>query len=366
MASGFVLALAIVATAAGFAWSQVRRVQAFPTRVAFAGDTVVTVDVPRGASFATVLGQLTTSGVIASDDALLFRLYVLHKGAARKVTAGEHRFTPPSTAQEILLELMRKPKSPEVRVTIPEGSNLIDVAERLAKAELFDKDTWLEAMRDETMVRELGIEGPTLEGYLFPDTYQLSRRASVRDVLAKMVARHQAVWADLARKNSKGLDKLKATLQFVPRDVVILASIVEKETGAARERPIIAGVFLNRLRFPSFQPKLLETDPTILYGCTVPKTKSAACSQFEGRIRRIHLKDAENPYNTYQHPGLPPGPIANPGREALQAVLAPEPSRYLYFVSRNDGSHQFSASYAEHSHYVELYMRQGKVGKLPP
>ncbi|MGB1275340.1 MAG: endolytic transglycosylase MltG, partial [Nannocystaceae bacterium] len=122
------------------------------------------------------------------------------------------------------------------------------------------------------------------------------------------------------------------------------------------------GVFFNRLRFASFKPKLLQTDPTIIYGCTVPATISEACKQFEGRIRRIHLRDPDNLYNTYTHEGLPPGPITNPGRAALEAVFAPKNSRFLYFVSRNDGTHQFSRNRKEHEAAVDKYIRGGAVG----
>ena len=121
-------------------------------------------------------------------------------------------------------------------------------------------------------------------------------------------------------------------------------------------------MFLNRLRFTSFKPKLLQTDPTIIYGCTVPEQKSAACESFEGRIRRVHLRDPDNPYNTYTHEGLPPGPIANPGRAALEAVLRPEKTRYLYFVSRNDGTHQFSKTVEEHERAVDKYIRGNAKG----
>jgi UPF0755 protein len=156
--------------------------------------------------------------------------------------------------------------------------------------------------------------------------------------------------------------ELEDQLGWGDHEIVVLASIVEKETGARHERPLIAGVFLNRLRFPSFSPKLLQTDPTIVYGCVVPTDKSAACQKFEGRIRTIHLRDKDNPYSTYAHEGLPPGPISNPGRDALEAVLSPKKSRFLYFVARNDGTHQFSKSVAEHEKAVDLYQRKGAVG----
>jgi UPF0755 protein len=177
-----------------------------------------------------------------------------------------------------------------------------------------------------------------------------------------MVERHRQVFADLERRYRDGLHSLEKGLEWGPHEIVVLASIVEKETGAKHERPLIAGVFLNRLRFSSFQPKLLQTDPTIVYGCTVPEEKSAACQKFEGRIRRIHLDDKDNPYSTYAHEGLPPGPISNPGRAALEAVLAPKKSRFLYFVARNDGTHEFSKTVAEHERWVDVFQRQGKVG----
>ena len=170
------------------------------------------------------------------------------------------------------------------------------------------------------------------------------------------------MYADLSRRHRDAERRLAEGLEWSTHDIVTLASIVEKETAAKHERPLIAGVFLNRMRFSSFTPKYLATDPTIIYGCVVPVRKSAACEQFEGRIRRIHLRDQDNPYNTYTHVGLPPGPISNPGREALEAVLEPKSSRFLYFVSRNDGTHKFSRSRTEHDEAVELYQRQGAVG----
>jgi UPF0755 protein len=124
-------------------------------------------------------------------------------------------------------------------------------------------------------------------------------------------------------------------------------------------------VFLNRLRFASFKPKLLQTDPTIIYGCTVAMPRSAACQRWDGRIRRIHLDDKDNPYNTYTHEGLPPGPISNPGRAALEAVMAPDKSGFLYFVSKNDGSHVFARSVADHEANVVKFQRGGKPMGAP-
>jgi UPF0755 protein len=266
------------------------------------------------------------------------------------------------TPAEILVELSRKQKTEEVAATVPEGKNILEVAAILSAAGLGDAAALEAAMRDPELLAELGIPGPTAEGYLFPDTYKFRADATPRQVVTRMVQRHREVFSDLRRRYRKELDALGDQLEWGEHQVVILASIVEEETAAKHERPLIAGVFLNRLRFPSFSPKLLQTDPTIVYGCTVPAEKSKACQQFEGRIRTIHLRDQDNPYSTYAHEGLPPGPICNPGREALEAVLAPKTSRFLYFVSRNDGTHQFSRTVAEHDEAVDLYQRKGAVG----
>jgi UPF0755 protein len=169
----------------------------------------------------------------------------------------------------------------------------------------------------------------------------------------------------LRAANPTGANYLRTKLKFDDAAIVTLASIVEKETGQPQERPRIAQVFINRLVKSSFKPKLLQTDPTITYGCTVAPmvlgAASPACQKWDGRIHRIHLDDAANPYNTYTHEGLPPGPISNPGRAALAAVFRPDGSNYLYFVAKNDGTHQFSATVAEHEAAVVKYQRGGKA-----
>ena len=355
-----VLATLVVAAFVGYrAYDQLVQ---YPLRAGRGDATPVVLAVPRGASFPQVLAQLTAAGVVPEDEALYFKLFVLHRGAASKVTAGEHTFRGDMTPEEILAELVRAQRAEELRVTIPEGRNILEVADILATAGIGTVDEVLAAMRDPALLSELGIEGPSVEGYLFPDTYKFPTRATPAQVLRRMVEQHRKVYAGLARGHREAIEELDKALGWGDREIVIMASLVEKETAAKHERPLIAGVFLNRLRFQSFQPKRLETDPTIIYGCTAVVDKSEACKQFTDRIRRIHLRDTENPYNTYTHEGLPPGPITNPGKAALEAVLAPKKSRFLYFVSRNDRTHQFSKSIAEHEAAVEKYMRQGAVG----
>ena len=356
------IVLLLLGAAAFSLFRAYRSVLAYPDRPVVVAGGETTVTIPRGTSLSGTIAHLVEAGVLPERDARYFRLYVLHRGAAGKITAGAHRFTPDMTAKDLLDELTRRPKAPSVRVTIPEGRNMLEVAALLERAGFGDKNTFEAAMRDPKLAARLGVPADTLEGYLFPDTYRFRRGADPEAILARMVERHRQVYAELVRRHRKGRKALERDLGFDDHAIVTLASIVEKETGAAHERPIIAGVFLNRLRMKIFQPKLLQTDPTIIYGCTVPVRKSRACKTFEGRIRRIHLNDTDNPYNTYRHEGLPPGPISNPGRAALEAVLAPKKTRFLYFVSRNDGTHQFSRTRAEHERYVDLYQRKNAVG----
>lgn len=357
-----VVVIASMVFAAWFIRASYQALVAYPDRPGAGGSDPIEVVIPSGSTFPEVLDLLVSSGVLPADEATKFRLFVLHKGAARKTTAGKHTFRGDMTPVEILEELQRKQQRKTLKATVPEGKNMLDVAQILADAGLSDAKSLEAAMRDPKLLAQLGINAPTAEGYMFPDTYQFNVDDEPAVILEKMVTRHREVYAELRRRYRNEAQDLADDLQWDDHAIVTLASIVEKETGAKHERPLIAGVFLNRMRFSSFKPKRLETDPTIIYGCTVPTVKSAACQQFEGRIRRIHLRDEENPYNTYTHEGLPPGPITNPGRHALEAVFAPKKSRFLYFVARNDGTHQFSKTVAEHEAAVELYQRQGAVG----
>lgn len=362
-------ALVVVVVCLGLAaWALYRAYEGvvdYPERPGVGSAEPIEVVIPRGASFPQVLELLVEHGVISEEESGSFKLYVLHEGAARKTTAGTHVFRGDMTPAQILEELARKQKAVELRVTIPEGRNILQVAKILADAGLGDAAQLEAAMRDPALLKELRVPGPTAEGYLYPDTYKFRQGTTPKQVLTRLVKRHHEVFAELRRTHRPFARALEEDLGWGDHELVILASIVEKETAAEHERPLIAGVFINRMRFPGFRPKKLQTDPTIIYGCTVPDEKSEACEQFEGRIRRIHLRDKDNPYSTYAHEGLPPGPISNPGKAALQAVLAPTKSRYLFFVARNDGTHEFSKSEPEHEKWVEIYQRQGKVGRQP-
>lgn len=323
----------------------------------------VEVEIPRGAGAQKVSELLAEAGLIGRPA--LFRLYAGQRGAASRFRPGHYKFEAPMTPRQLIDLIVKGVADELVAVTIPEGKNMIEVAEILDAAGVSSKDELLALAMDPLFVKSLDLPGRSLEGYLFPDTYRLRPKSQASRVLVAMVRRHRQVWEELRGANPTGANYLRTKLKLDDPAAVTLASIVEKETGQPQERPRIAQVFMNRLSKSSFKPKLLQTDPTIVYGCTVaPKflgAASPACQKWDGRIHRIHLDDSANPYNTYTHEGLPPGPIANPGRAALAAVFRPDGTNYLYFVAKNDGTHQFSASIAEHEAAVVKYQRGGKA-----
>jgi UPF0755 protein len=329
----------------------------YPDRPLGAPGAAIKVVIPHGTNFPKVVTILQQKGLI--DSAAAFRIFANYKGLASKVRAGSYTFEPDVTPRALLDILVHGVPAPTVTVLIPEGKTMIEVAEILDKAQIAPAASLVREMRNRRLLHRLGVSADSVEGYLFPDTYKLKAFTPPQEVLEVLVGRHKRVFVEVQSKHRGGLSWLRKKLRWGHHEIVIMASIVEKETGQSRERPLVASVFLNRLTFPWFHPKLLQTDPTIIYGCTVSEEKSAACKRFAGRIRRIHLDDRENPYNTYVHSGLPPGPICNPGRAALDAVLAPEKSKFLYFVSKNDGTHHFSATRAEHEQAVDRYQRGG-------
>jgi UPF0755 protein len=335
----------------------------YPDRTSGPARGPVEVEIPRGAGAQKVSELLAGAGLIERPS--LFRLYAGQRGAASRFRPGHYKFEAPTTPRQLVDLIVKGVADELVPVTIPEGKNMIEVAEILDAAGVSPKDELLALAMDPIFVKSLDLPGRSLEGYLFPDTYRLRPHSQASRVLVAMVRRHRQVFEELRAANPTGANYLRSKLKLDDAAAITLASIVEKETGQPQERPRIAQVFMNRLLKPTFKPKLLQTDPTIVYGCTVaPKflgVASPACQKWDGRIHRIHLDDAVNPYNTYTHEGLPPGPIANPGRAALAAVFRPDGTNYLYFVAKNDGTHQFSASIADHEAAVVKYQRAGKA-----
>jgi len=290
-------------------------------------------EVEPGDSLGHVADALEAKGLIR--NAKVTRWLAKAEDLSSQIKVGEYELSATQSTREIL-ETLVKGRVRTHAVVIPEGQRASEIADRLAAAGLADREEFLEVVFDAAVAGRLGVEGSSLEGYLFPDTYLFARGLTPEQIAAAMVEEFLRVYHDLRpATNGRSLSM---------REVVTLASIVEKETGAADERPLIAAVFLNRLR----RGMRLETDPTVIYGI----------ENFDGNLRRIHLQDDSNPYNTYQIRGIPPGPIASPGRDALQAVLQPADSAYLYFVSRNDGTHIFSKTYAEHKAAVDRFQRR--------
>lgn len=286
--------------------------------------------VQPGDSFGSTAHRLEARGLVRSEK--VFRALARWRGVDTRLHAGEYELSG-AMHPERILEKLTTGDVKTYDVVLPEGLTAEQVAQRLEDAGLTDAEAFLAVARDPEVARELGVQGDTLEGYLFPETYRLPRGLEPEAVARVLVDHFHRAWDRVAaRAEALGLSM---------RECVTLASIIEKETGAPHERPLIAGVFHNRLD----RGMRLETDPTVIYG--IP--------HFDGNLRRLHLEDASNPYNTYQITGLPPGPIANPGLDALQAAVAPAETEFLYFVSKNDGTHHFSQSYEEHVNAVNRY-----------
>lgn len=292
----------------------------------------ILVTIPRGASAAEIGRLLEQAGVIRSARAFRYLVALSGKGATLK--AGEHILDPSLSTPEIIDSLI-KGRLKLYRLTVPEGLTLAQVARLAGQSGLADPEEFFALGHDPEMIASLGLQAPSLEGYLFPETYYFVRETTARRIIQTMVRRFEAVWETLPpRAGDLGLTR---------HEVVILASIVEKETAVPAERPLIAATFLNRLR----RGMRLESDPTVIYGL----------KDFDGNLTRQDL-ETPTPYNTYQIDGLPPGPICNPGAAGLRAVLEPAPVDYLFFVSKNDGTHHFSHSLTQHNRAVNQYQRR--------
>jgi UPF0755 protein len=300
---------------------------------ALASAPPVIFDVRPGASLGEVARDLESRGLIR--NAVGFKLLARYRELDGALQVGEYEISAELAPGEILARIVEG-RVVVYEVVIPEGLTASQIALRVEAAGLASAADFSAFASDPESAGSLGIEGSNLEGYLFPETYRLPRGLGAREVAKVFVDQFFQVWREIeSEAQSQKLSML---------EVVTLASIVEKETAAPEERPLIASVFRNRLK----RGMRLETDPTVIYG--IP--------DFDGNLRRRDLENAENPYNTYQIPGLPPGPIANPGADALRAVVNPAKSEYLFFVSRNDGTHFFSKTYAEHDRAVDRYQRK--------
>ncbi|MBF0453531.1 MAG: endolytic transglycosylase MltG [Magnetococcales bacterium] len=295
-----------------------------------------TITIEKGWGVARVAQELEKRHILSS--ASWFRLLVKLDGKGF-IKAGEYQLAAGLTPPEILSQL-KKGEVVQYRLSFPEGLTVQEMVDLMKKAGLPGSDTLLSQA---DLTKTLGVDAPNLEGWFFPDTYHYTKEETALTLASRMVSRTKKIldseWA-----------KREPDYSLTRYETLILASIIEKETGLARERPLISRVFHNRL-----QKKMkLQTDPTVIYG--IP--------HFDGNITRKHLR-TPTPYNTYTIPGLPPTPISNPGREAIHAALHPQKSEALYFVSRGDRSHAFSKTLREHEAYVDCYQRKRGCKKVP-
>jgi UPF0755 protein len=302
-------------------------------------DQKVVFEVPVGASLHRVAQELQGKGLILS--AVQFRVLAKLTGQGARVKHGEYALNKGMSPQEIL-GILVSGKSIQYPVTFPEGSNIFEMAALLEAKGFYKSKDFLKAVHDKKLIQELlGIEVSSLEGYLFPETYNLTKFTPLRELLANMVRNFKTTYAALETAGAKPADDVPPLSRH---ELVTLASIVEKETGAPDERPRIAAVFYNRLR----KHMRLQSDPTILYGIWVET------GSYKQNITKDDIKRPTK-YNTYTVARLPFGPICNPGREALAAAMRPARTDDLYFVSRNDGTHIFTSTYEAHIKAVRSF-----------
>jgi len=303
------------------------------------------VVIPAGASTQGIAERLAAAGLIQRSWS--FHLLVRLRGDAGRMKAGRYKFEGPYS----LLDIEQKIVEGDVErreITFPEGKSMFDMAEIAMKAG-FTSRGFLSAAKDSGLITDLDPTAQSLEGYLFPETYELKDGSNEAALIADMVKYSRGVFDGL------GLGPEGRTIAGLPltlAQIVTLASIVELETATPEERPRIAGVFLNRLRLGM----RLQTDPTVIYALKLE-------GKYHGNIHKADLSN-DSPYNTYRWVGLPPGPIGSPGRAALNAVLQPEETDALYFVSRNDGTHVFSSRLSDHEKAVDAFQRR-RSSRLP-
>lgn len=298
---------------------------------------VTAVRILPGTGFLQVVDKLQQAGLVRNPP--FFYILILTKGAARNLRAGEYEFSGRMTPLEMVNRLSQGDIKIR-RITIREDLNLKEIAAHLAALHLVDEKKFLALTTDRTFLRSLGIEGDTAEGYLYPDTYFFDSAISPGQIIRRMV---EQFWKVVTPEMREKVQQMGMTMN----EFVTLASLIGKETGFSEEKPLIAAVFHNRLK----KGMRLQSDPTAVYHM----------APFDGEIKRRHLL-LMTPYNTYHIEGLPPGPIANPGRDSLLAAVTPAKVDYLYFVSNCNGSHQFSSTLKEHNQAVVRYrLAKGKV-----
>ena len=327
-AFGLLVLVAIVAAggAAGMAWTRLKTpFKGYASPEQF-------LEIPTGAGAAEIRQRLLDAGLV--QDALTLRLALRYTGASRDLKAGEYRFDRPMTAVEVVEKIARGDVYGQ-RITFPEGLTIRDMAMVYESRGLGRARDFIAASRNTALIQDLDPAATDLEGYLFPDTYTVGRTVDAGKLIEKMVAGFRGVFP--ANAPQPGDQPLTA------RQIVTLASLIEKETGKAEERPLVSAVYRNRLRIKM----AMQADPTVVYALQ-------KAGKYDGNIRKEDLA-INSPYNTYRYPGLPPGPIASPGKASIDAALNPADAPFLFFVSRNDGSHVFATTLTEHNRNVQEF-----------
>jgi UPF0755 protein len=291
------------------------------------------VEIPSGTGAAEIRRRLVEAGVVS--DQLAFRAALMWTGQSRALKAGEYRFDRPMSVVEVVEKLARGDVYGHP-ITFPEGLTIREMAAIVESNGFGTADEFIKAASNGSLVSDLDPAAEDLEGYLFPETYTLPRGTPVTRLVSMMVERFRTTYISLEAKHTGQVD-------LSTRQIVTLASLVEKETGKAEERPLVAAVYTNRLN----KKMAMQADPTVVYALV-------KAGSYDGNIRKRDL-GIDSPYNTYRYPGLPPGPIASPGRASLEAALTPADVEYLYFVSRNDGSHAFAETLQQHNANVQEY-----------
>jgi UPF0755 protein len=284
----------------------------------------------KGQNIHAVAEQLHHRNIIQNPSK--FKILSRIKFLSNKLKTGEYELSASMTPNEIL-DIIVSGKSMLYRITVPEGCNLYQVSLIIEKSELVSCGKFYQIATDPKVTREMGIPADTFEGYLFPDTYLFPKKATPKIIIATMLNRFKEIFTEDWKNQADRLG-------FSIHEIVIIASMIEKETGSSYERPIISSVFHNRLQ----KGMRLESDPTVIY----------AIQDFDGNLTREHLQTL-TPYNTYKIIGLPLGPIANPGKKSLEAALYPADTDYLFFVSKRDATHQFSNNISEHNRAVRIF-----------
>jgi len=318
--------------------------------------SAVEIDWPAGAGPEEAAALLANAGLVRGEAAMA--MFLRASGGTDDFVPGPHLLPSSATPWELRRMLSRSPDRPTARVTIPEGFHRFDIAARLEKLQITGRRAFLAASADPLLLDKLGIErggsvgAESAEGYLFPATYDLPKDADAREVVTRLVKEGDRRWEALVATRKDGFEALRASLGWGRREVLTLASLVEKEAAVDEERPLIASVFLNRLLDPTFNPKRLQSDPTSAYGCVAWPAEAPSCAGFSGKVTPAMNQDVKNRYSTYVRPGLPPGPIANPGARSIEAVLSPAATKYLYFVATGAGRHTFSETLEAHNEAI--------------